>query len=75
MEKVLPPQTIMKLNPMPPARIKEGSIDLCGKDIVAASEKEMQSIRGQMVSMIFQDPMTCMNPTMKVRGNSLRRLW
>ena len=59
-------QTIMKLNPMPPARIKEGSIDLCGKDIVAASEKEMQSIRGQMVSMIFQDPMTCMNPTMKV---------
>ena len=59
-------QTIMKLNPMPPARIKEGSINLCGKDIVAASEKEMQSIRGQMVSMIFQDPMTCMNPTMKV---------
>ena len=59
-------QTIMKLNPMPPARIKEGSIDLCGKDIVAASEKEMQDIRGQMVSMIFQDPMTCMNPTMKV---------
>ena len=59
-------QTIMKLNPMPPARIKEGSITLCGKDIVAASEKEMQSIRGQLVSMIFQDPMTCMNPTMKV---------
>lgn len=59
-------QTIMKLNPMPPARIKEGSIDLCGEDIVAASEKEMQDIRGQLVSMIFQDPMTCMNPTMKV---------
>ena len=34
-------QTIMKLNPMPPARIKEGSIDLCGKDIVAASEKKI----------------------------------
>ena len=59
-------QTIMKLNPMPPARIKEGSIKLCGKDIVAASEKEMQDIRGQMVSMIFQDPMTCMNPPMRV---------
>ena len=59
-------QTIMKLNPMPPARIKEGSITLCGKDIVAASEKEMQGIRGQVVSMIFQDPMTCMNPTMRV---------
>lgn len=59
-------QTIMKLNPMPPARIKEGKINLCGRDIVAANEKEMQDIRGQLVNMIFQDPMTCMNPTMKV---------
>ena len=59
-------QTVMKLNPMPPARIKTGSIDLCGRDIVAASEKEMQDIRGELVSMIFQDPMTCMNPTMRV---------
>ena len=56
----------MKLNPMPPARIKEGSIDLCGEDIVAANEKKMQDIRGRLVSMIFQDPMTCLNPTMKV---------
>lgn len=59
-------KTIMKLNPTPPARIKEGTLELCGRDIVAASEKEMQSIRGQLVSMIFQDPMTCLNPTMKV---------
>ena len=59
-------KTIMKLNPMPPARIKEGTLELCGKDIVAASEKEMQNIRGQLVSMIFQHPMTCLNPTMKV---------
>ena len=59
-------KTIMKLNPMPPARIKKGTITLCGKDIVAASEKEMQGIRGQLVSMIFQEPMTCLNPTMKV---------
>ncbi len=56
----------MKLNPMPPARIKEGSINLCGEDIVAANEKKMQDIRGRLVSMIFQDPMTCLNPTMKV---------
>ena len=59
-------QTIMKLNPMPPARIKEGVINLDGIDIVKASEKEMQTIRGKLVSMIFQDPMTCLNPTMKV---------
>ena len=59
-------QTIMRLNPMPPARIVSGKIDLAGHDIVAASEKEMQKIRGKEVAMIFQDPMTCMNPTTQV---------
>lgn len=59
-------QTIMKLNPMPPARIKSGSIDLDGIDIVNTSETDMQKIRGKDVSMIFQDPMTCLNPTMPV---------
>ena len=59
-------QTIMKLNPMPPARIVSGTIDLAGHDIVKASEREMQKIRGKEVSMIFQDPMTCMNPTTQV---------
>ena len=59
-------QTIMKLNPMPPARIVEGAIRLGEHDIVKASEKEMQAIRGKEVSMIFQDPMTCMNPTTQV---------
>ena len=59
-------QTIMKLNPMPPARIKGGRIDLAGHDIVSASEREMQRIRGREVAMIFQDPMTCMNPTTQV---------
>ena len=59
-------QTIMKLNPMPPARIVSGSIRLGEHDIVAAGDKEMQAIRGKEVSMIFQDPMTCMNPTTQV---------
>lgn len=59
-------QTIMELNPMPPARIVEGKINLAGHDIVKASEKDMQKIRGQEVAMIFQDPMTCMNPTTQV---------
>ena len=59
-------QTIMKLNPMPPARIVDGSIQLGEHDIVAASEKQMQKIRGNEVAMIFQDPMTCMNPTTQV---------
>ncbi len=59
-------QTIMKLNPSPPSRIVEGGITLCGHDIVAKTEKEMLAIRGKDVSMIFQDPMTCLNPTMQV---------
>ena len=59
-------QTIMKLNPMPPARIKKGTIDLDGIDIVGSSMKQMEKIRGSLVSMIFQDPMTSLNPTMTV---------
>lgn len=59
-------QTIMKLIPMPPARIKSGKIIFDGEDIVAKSEKEMQKIRGGKIGMIFQDPMTSLNPTMSV---------
>jgi oligopeptide transport system ATP-binding protein len=59
-------QTILKLNPSPPAEIKAGSILLDGRDIVPLSDREMQKIRGKEVSMIFQDPMTCLNPTMSV---------
>ena len=59
-------QTVMKLNPMPPARIPQGEVRLGEHDIVAASEKEMQQLRGKDVSMIFQDPMTCLNPTKPV---------
>lgn len=59
-------QTIMKLNPMPPAKIVNGEILLVDHDIVKATEKDMTKIRGKDVSMIFQDPMTCLNPTMQV---------
>lgn len=59
-------QTVMKLNPMPPARIPQGEVRLGEHDIVKASEKEMQKLRGKEVSMIFQDPMTCLNPTKHV---------
>ena len=59
-------QTIMRLNPEPPARIKSGTLTLDGIDIVNSTEEEKQKIRSKEVSMIFQDPMTCMNPTMIV---------
>lgn len=59
-------QTIMKLIPMPPGNIKNGQILFNGEDIVPKTEKEMEKIRGKEISMIFQDPMTSLNPTMKV---------
>lgn len=58
--------SIMQLLPMPPAFYKRGQILFEGEDIVKKSEKEMQEIRGNKISMIFQDPMTSLNPTMRI---------
>ena len=59
-------QSLMKLIPMPPGKITGGQILFEGRDIVPLTEKEMESIRGKEISMIFQDPMTSLNPTMKI---------
>lgn len=59
-------QTIMKLLPTPPARLKSGEISYEGKDIAALSDREMESYRGKEFAMIFQDSMTSLNPTMRV---------
>lgn len=59
-------QTIMQLIPMPPGRIKKGSIIFEGNDLAKYSDKKMESIRGKEISMVFQDPMTSLNPTMRV---------
>lgn len=59
-------QCIMRLNPEPPGFIKNGSIKYRGEEISGKSEKEMRTIRGSEISMIFQDPMTSLNPTVKV---------
>ncbi|KAA1042588.1 ABC transporter ATP-binding protein [Macrococcus equipercicus] len=59
-------KAIMRLLPTPPSRIKEGQILFDGKDLAKLSEKEMQKVRGRDISMIFQDPMTSLNPTMKI---------
>ncbi|HWR61443.1 MAG TPA: ABC transporter ATP-binding protein [Clostridia bacterium] len=57
---------IMQLLPMPPAFFKGGEIIFNGENLLAKSEKEMQGIRGNKISMVFQDPMTSLNPTMKI---------
>lgn len=64
--KTVTAQTMMKLNPMPPAKIVSGDIVIDGWDIVAMPENAMQSIRGNLISMVFQDPMTYLNPTKTV---------
>lgn len=58
--------SILQLIPDPPGIIVDGSIKLAGEDVMMKSEKEMEKIRGQQVSMIFQDPMTSLNPVMTV---------
>jgi dipeptide transport system ATP-binding protein len=59
-------QSIMRLIPNPPGQIKEGSISFKNKDLTKLKEKEMRKIRGADISMIFQDPMTALNPTITV---------
>lgn len=59
-------KTIMRLIPNPPGRVKNGEILFEGKDLLKYSEKEMEKIRGSEIAMIFQDPMTALNPTMTI---------
>ena len=58
--------SILNLIPNPPGVITDGSVILEGKNVFDYSEKELESIRGNQVSMIFQDPMTSLNPVMTV---------
>jgi len=55
-------QTIMRLIPTPPGKIVQGKILFDGRDIVKLSMEQMRSIRGNRISMIFQEPMTSLNP-------------
>jgi len=59
-------KAILRILPDPPAKIRNGEIVLDGQDLLKAPEKEMLSIRGSKISMIFQDPMTALNPIMSV---------
>ena len=59
-------KAILRILPQPPARIPGGSIQLEGQDLLAIPEKDMLKIRGGKIAMIFQDPMTALNPTMTV---------
>ena len=58
--------SLMRLLPVPPSHVIQGSIALEGEDLMSKSEKEMRKIRGRKISMIFQDPMTALNPVHRV---------
>ncbi|WP_430884648.1 ABC transporter ATP-binding protein [Fusibacter sp. JL216-2] len=57
---------VMGLVPNPPGKITSGTIEFEGRDLMKMSEEEMRMIRGNKISMIFQDPMTSLNPVMTV---------
>jgi oligopeptide/dipeptide ABC transporter ATP-binding protein len=62
--------SIMRLLPQPPGEIADGSILFEDQDLLDLPEREMRKVRGGRIGMIFQDPMTCLNPTMTV-GNQI----
>ena len=58
--------SIMRLVASPPGKIVSGRISFEGTDLLGLPEKEMRSIRGRRISMIFQEPMTSLNPVFKI---------
>jgi len=58
--------SIMRLIPSPPGKIVSGEVIFKGQNLLELSEKEMRSVRGNEIAMIFQDPMTSLNPVLKV---------
>ena len=58
--------SIMRLVPTPPGRYASGRIELNGVDLLSLSEAEMRKVRGKAISMIFQEPMTSLNPVFRI---------
>jgi oligopeptide/dipeptide ABC transporter ATP-binding protein len=65
--------SILRILPEPPALPSEGYINYKGVNLLDLSEKEMRSIRGSRIAMIFQDPMSCLNPVYTI-GNQLNEV-
>jgi peptide/nickel transport system ATP-binding protein len=58
--------SILRLIPSPPGRIVSGAIHFAGRDLLGLSEAEMRQVRGNEISMIFQEPMTSLNPVLTI---------
>lgn len=68
--KTVVSQSILQLIPRPPGKILSGAMNFEGVDLLQLSEAQMKRVRGNQISMIFQDPMTSLNPTMRI-GNQI----
>ncbi len=66
--------SVMRLIPSPPGRIVGGEAIFEGEDILAYSEREMRRVRGAKISMIFQDPMTSLNPFLRISTQMIETL-
>jgi oligopeptide/dipeptide ABC transporter ATP-binding protein len=64
--KSLTALAVMQLLPYPPAKIVGGSVHFMGRELTSLSDREMRRVRGKDISMIFQDPMTSLNPVTTV---------
>jgi peptide/nickel transport system ATP-binding protein len=62
--------SLMRLVPDPPGRIAGGSVKLAGVNLLSLSEEEMRDVRGKDIAMIFQEPMTSLNPVLTI-GNQI----
>src|SRR5438552_10651280 len=58
--------SLMRLIPMPPGKIVDGSIMFDGQDVLKMDDDDVRSIRGNNIAMIFQDPMTSLNPVLTI---------
>jgi peptide/nickel transport system ATP-binding protein len=67
--------TIMRLIPPETARIAHGSVEFEGRELTRLTEQEMREIRGKSISMIFQEPMTSLNPVLTVGTQIAENVW
>jgi len=73
--KSMTARSILRLVPSPPAKILDGEIRFKGLNLVTLTEKEFQKIRGVEIAMVFQDPMSYLNPTMRIGDQIGEAIW
>lgn len=71
--KTVTGMSIMRLLRTPPAKIEAAKLDFLGQNLLNLSEKEMRKIRGDQIAMIFQEPMTSLNPAFTI-GNQIEEV-